>query len=197
MEFHEKLQELRKNKNLTQEELAECLFVSRTAISKWESGRGYPNIDSLKQIAKYFDITIDELLSSERLLSLAEEENLMNLINMCQFMFGVVDISTVLLILLPLYPFQIHNYIYSVNLLEYRSNSSVLYWILYFILIGLGVLKVLLRNKKELKYFNELSILMSVVLVLYLALTRQSYATSFAFILLLFKFVLLFKQRKL
>ena len=46
MEFNEKLLELRKQKGLTQEELAEVLFVSRTAISKWESGRGYPNIDS-------------------------------------------------------------------------------------------------------------------------------------------------------
>ena len=54
MEFNEKLQELRKNKGLTQEDLAEALFVSRTAISKWESGRGYPSIDSLKEIAKYF-----------------------------------------------------------------------------------------------------------------------------------------------
>ena len=48
MEFNEKLQKLRKEQNLTQEELAEKLFVSRTAISKWESGRGYPSIDSLK-----------------------------------------------------------------------------------------------------------------------------------------------------
>ena len=40
MEFNEKLQELRKQKGLTQEELAEQLYVSRTAISKWESGRG-------------------------------------------------------------------------------------------------------------------------------------------------------------
>ena len=51
LEFNEKLQELRKNKGLTQEELAEALYVSRTAISKWESGRGYPNIDSLKEIS--------------------------------------------------------------------------------------------------------------------------------------------------
>ena len=53
MEFNEKLQELRKNKNLTQEQLAEMLFVSRTAISKWESGRGYPSIDSLKEISSF------------------------------------------------------------------------------------------------------------------------------------------------
>ena len=54
MEFHEKLQKLRSDEGLTQEELAEKLFVSRTVISKWESGRGYPSIDSLKAIAKHF-----------------------------------------------------------------------------------------------------------------------------------------------
>lgn len=58
MEFCEKLQELRKKRGLTQEELAEQLCVSRTAISKWESGRGYPSIDSLKAIAKYFSVSI-------------------------------------------------------------------------------------------------------------------------------------------
>lgn len=54
MEFNEKLQQLRKKKGLTQEQLAEELFVSRTAISKWESGKGYPNIESLKKISKTF-----------------------------------------------------------------------------------------------------------------------------------------------
>ena len=68
VEFHEKIQELRKKKGLTQEELAEALFVSRTAVSKWESGRGYPNIDSLKEISMFFSVSIDELLSSEKLL---------------------------------------------------------------------------------------------------------------------------------
>ena len=61
MEFNEKLQQLRKRRDLTQEELADQLYVSRTAVSKWESGRGYPNIDSLKAISKYFSVTIDEL----------------------------------------------------------------------------------------------------------------------------------------
>ena len=79
MEFNEKIQELRKSRGLTQEELAEALFVSRTAISKWESGRGYPNIDSLKQISNYFSISIDELLSGEKLITIAENENRTNL----------------------------------------------------------------------------------------------------------------------
>ena len=58
MEFGEKLQALRKGRNLTQEALAEQLYVSRTAISKWESGRGYPSIDSLKAIAGYFSVSL-------------------------------------------------------------------------------------------------------------------------------------------
>ena len=75
MEFHEKLQELRRSRGLTQEELAEDLYVSRTAVSKWESGRGYPSIDSLKEISKYFSVTIDDLLSGDKLISIAEKEN--------------------------------------------------------------------------------------------------------------------------
>jgi transcriptional regulator with XRE-family HTH domain len=67
MEFKQKLQQLRKEKGLTQEELANKLFVSRTAVSKWESGRGYPNIDSLKDIAKLFSVSIDEIFSSEQI----------------------------------------------------------------------------------------------------------------------------------
>ena len=78
MEFSEKLQELRKSRGLTQEELAEALYVSRTAISKWESGRGYPSIDSLKEISKYFSVSIDDLLSGEKLVTIAEKENKAN-----------------------------------------------------------------------------------------------------------------------
>ena len=69
MEFNEKLQELRKSRSLTQEELAEVLFVSRTAISKWEQGRGYPSLDSLKEISRFFSVSIDELICSEEIIS--------------------------------------------------------------------------------------------------------------------------------
>ena len=74
MEFNEKLQELRKRKGLTQEELAEFLYVSRTAISRWESGRGYPSIDSLKEISRFFSVTIDELICSDEMITVAEND---------------------------------------------------------------------------------------------------------------------------
>ena len=80
MDFSEKLQNLRKQHGLTQEELAAKLFVSRTAISKWESGRGYPNIDSLKEISKFFSVSVDELLSSDELITAAQDENRKNIV---------------------------------------------------------------------------------------------------------------------
>ena len=99
MEFHEKLQELRKQKNLTQEELSEMLFVSRTAISKWESGRGYPSIDSLKTIAEFFGVTIDELLSNKELICIAEKDSHQKTQHMRDLVFGLIDCSVGMLFL--------------------------------------------------------------------------------------------------
>ena len=103
MEFNEKLQELRKSKGLTQEELAEKLFVSRTAISKWESGRGYPSIDSLKEISRYFSVTIDELICPEEILSAAEEEKQALAGRTLAFICNTLDLLTALLLFLPVF----------------------------------------------------------------------------------------------
>ena len=103
MEFNEKLQELRKSRGLTQEELAEALFVSRTAISKWESGRGYPSIDSLKEISRYFSVTIDELICPEEILSAAEEEKQAFAGRTLSFISNILDLLTALLLFLPVF----------------------------------------------------------------------------------------------
>ena len=131
MEFNEKLQELRKNKGLTQEELAESLYVSRTAVSKWESGRGYPNIESLKELSRFFSVSIDELLSGEKLLFIAEKENKTNIKKICELLFSVVDLFYFLLIFLPLYPDRANGFVYSVSLLNYTEISQfnkATYW---------------------------------------------------------------------
>lgn len=62
MNFQEKLQGLRKEKGLSQEDLAEKLNVSRQAVAKWESGKSYPEIDKIVSISRLFNITIDSLL---------------------------------------------------------------------------------------------------------------------------------------
>ena len=118
---------MRKNRGLTKEELAQVLYVSRTAISKWESGRGYPSIDSLKEISNYFGVTIDDLL------------------------FGMVDLFSFILIVLPLYPKPINGYIFSVNLFSYTETTWFnrwIYWIMFIILIMVGIVKIVLTQFK-------------------------------------------------
>ena len=97
MEFNEKLQELRKSKGLTQEELAEALYVSRTAVSKWESGRGYPSIDSLKEISRFFSVTIDELICPEEIITAAQEEKTAFADQLLALICGTLDILLALL----------------------------------------------------------------------------------------------------
>lgn len=202
MEFNEKLQELRKSRGLTQEELAEALFVSRTAVSKWESGRGYPSIDSLKEISKYFSVSIDELLTGEKLISIAEKENKSNIQKMCNLLTGIVDLFSFILIVLPLYPNPINGNIYSVNLFAYTETTSfnrMLYWIMFLALVLVGAVKIIITQfelNKGQKIVTAFSIVLSILVILFLAMTREAYAVTIAFFLFVVKGILLFKHIK-
>ena len=203
MEFNEKLQHLRKEKNLTQEELADLLFVSRAAVSKWESGRGYPSIDSIKDISKLFSVSIDELLSGEKLLSLAENENKFVAKKIYDIIFGAVDLFSFVLFVLPLYPSTVDGYVYSVNLLSYSETSGfniAAYWALFTMLVLSGALKLMMTKTKTEKLSKNLaclSLTIGVVSVLFLALAREAYALVVVFLLLIIKVTLFIKQIKL
>lgn len=67
MEFKERLKQFRLENEMTQEELAKKLFVSRQAVSKYETGRGYPNLEIMQLISKLLNISLEELLSKEEL----------------------------------------------------------------------------------------------------------------------------------
>ena len=66
MELKDRLKELRANANLTQEDLANQIFVSRTLVSKWESGDRYPSKDNLARLAVLFQIPQDELIGGQK-----------------------------------------------------------------------------------------------------------------------------------
>jgi len=68
METKDILLELRKKHNLTQDELAEKVFLTRQAVSRWESGETTPNAETLKLLSKLFDVSINTLLGSPRKL---------------------------------------------------------------------------------------------------------------------------------
>lgn len=202
MEFHEKLQELRKSRELTQEELAQALYVSRTAVSKWESGRGYPSIDSLKEISAYFSVSIDDLLSGEKLIFLAEKENRSNIQNISDLLFSLTDLLSVLLILLPLYPETVDGYVYSVNLWMYDETAvynRTIYWLLFLTQVAAGLWKFLLvqfKIEKGKKTLTVFSFVFAIATVLYLILAREAYAATVAVLLLLVKGLLLFRSVK-
>ena len=200
MEFSEKLQELRKAHNLTQEELSEILYVSRTAISKWESGRGYPSIESLKEVSNYFGVSIDELLSSDKIITIAEREHKCKINKLYNLFFGITDLFTFLLIILPLYPNTVSGFVYSINLLSYAEATPInltIHWMLFLALIGLGIIKILLTQIGHEKFQNVIrntSLGISISTVLYLSLAREPYAIIVAFVLFTVKVLLLVKR---
>ncbi|MBR3863029.1 MAG: helix-turn-helix transcriptional regulator [Clostridia bacterium] len=200
MEFNEKLQELRKQKGITQEELADCLYVSRTAISKWESGRGYPNIESLKAIARFFGVTVDALLSGEELLTVAEEDTKRKETHLRDLIYGLLDLSIAMLLFLPLFATKANGVIQSASLIALdgiRLYLKIAYFIAVGGMIAIGVLMLALQNyraKAWMKSKTTVSLILGVILSLLFIISAQPYAALFAFTLLTVKVFLLIKR---
>ena len=193
MEFHEKLQELRKQRGLTQEELASFLYVSRTAVSKWESGRGYPNIDSLKAIAKFFSVTIDELLSCDEVLTLAEEDQKEKQDHLHNLIFGLLDVSTAAFFFLPFFGQRSGELIRSVSLLSLTDLAPYLktaYFLATVFMTLWGALTLVFRNCRNALWLRSkrgISLLFNGLAALLFIISSQPYAAAYLFIFLTIK----------
>lgn len=201
MEFNEKLQELRKQKGLTQEELAESLYVSRTAISKWESGRGYPNIDSLKAISKFYCVTIDELLSGDEVLSIAEEERKQKESHLCDLVFGLLDLSTAMFFFLPFFGQTADGYVQAVSLVSLTGIAPYLkvsYLAAVVCMVTSSIVTFVLQNYRGVFWLqnkSKLSLAINAVGALLFIISSQPYAAAFLFIVLAIKVVMLIKKQ--
>lgn len=199
MEFNEKLQALRQQKRLTQEELASSLYVSRTAISKWESGRGYPNLESLKDIAKFFKVTIDELLSKDELLILAEENSQQKEKYFRGLIFGLLDCCAALLLFLPFFAERSDGVIRSVSLISLDGTPiylKAIYFSAVIVMISIGIITLALQgcqNPKFIKIKQTGSLSLGAILVMLFMISLQPYAAVFAFSLLTVKSLILIK----
>ena len=200
MEFNEKLQELRKKKGLTQEELAEILFVSRTAVSKWESGRGMPSIESLKTISKFFAVTLDDLLSGEELLVIAEDDQKQKEMHIRDMIYGLLDCSMALLFLLPFFGQKVNGAIQEVALLaltEIQLYLKVLYLVIVTGMTALGILTLALRNSNcafWIQNKSKVSLLFNAIGVFLFIISQQPYAAVFVFSFLIIKALMLIKR---
>lgn len=200
MEFNIKLQELRKQKGMTQEELAGVLFVSRTAVSKWESGRGYPNIDSLKLISEFFGVSIDSLLSGEELLTAAKEDVSQKRNTVCDLLFGLLDISAVLLFILPLFRHNTGSTFNAVSLLSLTDVApyiKLMFFLLTSATVLFGIITVssqISENGLWLKCKRPISLLLTLTDVLFCIISLQPYAAVFLLMSLIFKVLFLIKK---
>lgn len=200
MEFNEKLQQLRKKSGLTQEQLAKQLYVSRTAISKWESGKGYPNIESLKCLSKFFSVSIDELLSNDELITLAECENRSNLKKIYRLISSTIDVLAVVFIVLPIYGKLEGGHVYSVNLLANTMTSNInsfIYWAIFLCMIGIGILRLTLIHFERETFYNvatKISLVLGAVAVCLFAAAREPYVTILLFLFFAAKTFIQWKQ---
>lgn len=198
MEFSEKLQHLRKRQGLTQEELARRLFVSRAAVSRWESGRGYPGIDSLKAIAACFSVTVDELLSGDDTPSAAEavpgarERN-------PDPVFGLLDCSAALLLFLPLFGQRTEGLVRSVSLLSLTGTTPVLkviYLMFAAVSVAAGLLTLALQGRRPLlppRSRHILSLLLTGAGTLLFTVSLQPYPAVFLLLTLSVKGLMLLR----
>ena len=203
MEFKEILHNLRVNSKLTQEQLAEKLFVSRVTVSKWETGRGYPNLDSLKLISKIFSVSIDDLLSTEQLIEISDKNTKKKRSQLCSIFFGCLDFLVGILLFLPIFvdkdvsDIVVVNSLLSINF----SNPSIKVNLISFISIFciFGVIELVLQTL-ECQFWNKvkfyLSFGFSFICEILLIFTNQQYPAFFILIFSVIKVYIFFKLRK-
>ena len=199
MQLSEKIQKLRKEKGLTQEQFAEQLFVSRTAVSKWETGRGTPSIESLKQIADLFHITLDQLLSAEEIVIIAESENKETIQQFLSCIDGALNLAALLGLFLPLYKVEKDGIFHSVPLYQLNGWHGTVFWIAPIILMICGIVQIFsVRqwNDKRIKTACVVSFAVHISQIVLLILCGHPYPAVLFFFLFAMKGILILKSPK-
>lgn len=201
MEFSEKLQELRKSRSMTQEELAEALFVSRTAISKWESGRGYPSIDSLKEISRFFSVTIDDLICSDEMITVAENDKKEFVSKYISFICNALDILLAILLFIPAFG----NGSATSETVSLLGLSGITPWLktVFVVILGItilnGICGVIIANLNKPAWNRHrlvTGVVLSILSVTVFIVTRQPYAGIVCFAFLVIKGFLIAKVKQ-
>ncbi|MBR5501431.1 MAG: helix-turn-helix transcriptional regulator [Oscillospiraceae bacterium] len=187
MDLSQKIQKLRKAQGLTQEQFAEQLFVTRTAVSKWETGRGTPSMVSLQLIAKLCGVTLDELLQAEEIFAVAQCENKENLNRFALYMDGLFAAAALVSVFLPLYKTEGPGMFYSVALYRFTGWLAGVYWFFPLAMAALGILQLLAADSENGKLKRSvylIGLLLNIGAVFVLILSGQPYPALLFFSLL-------------
>ena len=197
MDFGEKLKALRTERGLTQEQLAARLYVSRTAVSKWETGGGSPNLDSLHAVARLFDVSVDDLLSADDLIVLARDERRSTARSSGMLSFGLLDVLAVVFAFIPLYGVDDGSFVRMANLADYGASvdfgaSFAVMAAAVVSLMFVGAVEILLAaagSRRAARIVALVGFAVQALAVVLFASTMQPYATTLMFVLLLAKVV--------
>ena len=197
MDFGEKLKALRTERGLTQEQLAARLYVSRTAVSKWETGGGSPNLDSLQAVARLFDVSVDDLLSTDDLIVLARDERRSTARSSGMLSFGLLDVLAVVFAFIPLYGVDDGSFVRMANLADYGASvdfgaSFAAMAAAVVSLMFVGAVEIVLAaagSRRAARIVALVGFAVQALAVVLFASTMQPYATTLMFVLLLAKVV--------
>lgn len=145
IEFGEKIKRLREEKGITQQTLAEHLYVTRQAVSRWECGARYPDILTTKKIAEVLEVTVDELVSGEEVKREIEKEAVLtstvpNAIQSVIYSFGLI--SYMLMFFFSMTTFLNHNHELAgtpAAEISIVTISAILEYVLNFIVLLIGI----------------------------------------------------------
>ncbi len=199
MELSKKIKQIRNDNKLTQEQFAEKMLVSRTAVSKWENGTCYPSIDSLKYMSQIFNISLDKLLSSEEILEIAKTENQSNISNYNSLLFCLLDIVRIIFIFLPLYSYKTNDFVYSVSL--FNSNDlgttlKIIFMLIFIIFLVLGIVELIFNFKGNNRLINKISMFLDIISIFVLLFTKQPYVIALMFVIFIIKTIMLANVNK-
>ena len=197
MDFGEKLKALRTERGLTQEQLAARLYVSRTAVSKWETGGGSPNLDSLQAVARLFDVSVDDLLSTDDLIVLARDERRSTARSSGMLSFGLLDVLAVVFAFIPLYGVDDGSLVRMANLADYGASvdfgaSFAVMATAVVSLMFVSAVEIVLAaagSRRAARIVALVGFAVQALAVVLFASTMQPYATTLAFALFLAKAV--------
>lgn len=198
MQFNEKLRSARITSGLTQEQLAEKVFVSRVTVSKWETGRGYPNLGSLKQLSSLFGISLDELLCSDELVAIAETEVKTGAQKDRALVFGIMDCLVSLLLFIPMFGIAQDDRIVLVSLPAYSNPSDWILKTMVTLLFVFGCVELALQHVRARawqRWSPYFSFFLSFFLTLLFIASRHPYPGMFMVFLFVAKGLFVIRRR--
>lgn len=192
MDFRERLQDLRHQHGFTQEQLADRIHISRAAVSKWESGRGFPNIEALKNLSRVFGVSVDHLLTGDELIQAAEGDHRALTTRLRTLTFGVFDALALASFFLPFLGQPEGDFIRAINWFQWTTDAwtkNVFAGV--FLTLGLGgLVEVALSFRDESQAWplhTTVSLVVHILAVLLFSATREPYLGAFFFVLLVAK----------